>query len=551
MPSHDEKEETGKLATPQRNNYFYGKLLDEASLRKEQEYFNQKRWLLNRLGLGSGVMCGLQVVNQDDQVCITPGVAIDALGHEIVVPTATLINPRKITDYNGKPTGAEITETGYLCLVYRECLVEPIPVLVTDCEHPNGALPSMIQESYCFLVKDGAPPALPAIPDEAICSALSEQNAEIKRNKICEALRTRGCEINQQAGVVLATFVLNADGKIEIKHCDARPQVYSNPQLFEMLTCLSQGGGTQGPKGDKGDKGEKGDKGGQGDRGEKGDKGDQGPEGRQGIQGIQGPKGNDGPPGQGLDPNLTKIVEISWPHDGTMTWKDFWRKEILSIQFSNTINSRPRLNQGWFDVSLEFSGFDRIKASNYFTLSLWGNQWTLWPEGSVITHKFDIRDRERAAIVWENSDKGMKYYFSEMSLKRSIVLPYLLRSTGALNDDYSNLTVLVRIVIKCDFLKDQDSKCVDGNFLSGILPTGDGVAGGQFESWFELTDYNELFDIIIKNTELASSIFGPLDSNNRLLEFDQLMPPNLDKHEDSVLKDLFKDLKSLFKQGDK
>lgn len=542
MPSHDEKEETGKLATPQRNNYFYGKLLDEASLRKEQEYFNQKRWLLNRLGLGSGVMCGLQVVNQDDQVCITPGVAIDALGHEIVVPTATLINPRKITDDNGKPTGTEITETGYLCLVYRECLVEPIPVLVTDCEHPNGALPSMIQESYCFLVKDGAPPALPAIPDEAICSALSEQNAEIKRNKICEALRTRGCEINQQTGVVLATFVLNADGKIEIKHCDARPQVYSNPQLFEMLTCLSQGGGTQGPKGDKGDKGEKGDKGDQGDRGEKGDKGDQGPEGRQGIQGIEGPRGKDGPPGQGLDPNLTKIEKINWPHDGTMTWKDFWQMEKLSIQFSNPIKSRPRLNQGWFDVSLEFSGFDwtpaLIPPDDYRNIMLLFNQPVLWPEGSVISHKLYIPN-----LDWLSSNKQMQFRFKS-SLVGSLLLPSFLEARKVVKYA-SNLGIMVRIVVKCDFLSDSNGKCVDGNFLNGVLPTGDMVAGGHFESWFELTEYDEFIKFLKENNNF-NEVIQPV-SGLMPRESDHLIPHDEDKQEDSALKKFLKDINSIFK----
>ena len=40
-------------------DYFYGKLLDEQHLTMEQRYFNQKRWLLNRLTVGGGVLCGL------------------------------------------------------------------------------------------------------------------------------------------------------------------------------------------------------------------------------------------------------------------------------------------------------------------------------------------------------------------------------------------------------------------------------------------------------------------------------------------------------------
>jgi hypothetical protein len=44
---------------------------------------------------------------------------------------------------------------------------------------------------------------------------------------------------------------------------------------------------------------------------------------------------------------------------------------------------------------------------------------------------------------------------------------------------------MVRVLLRCDFVLDSDTKIpVDGNFLSGKLPTGDGVAGGLFESWF-------------------------------------------------------------------
>ncbi len=39
------------------------------------------------------------------------------------------------------------------------------------------------------------------------------------------------------------------------------------------------------------------------------------------------------------------------------------------------------------------------------------------------------------------------------------------------------------ITLKCDFIVDCLGNAVDGNHLGGKIPTGDGVAGGQFESW--------------------------------------------------------------------
>jgi hypothetical protein len=44
--------------------------------------------------------------------------------------------------------------------------------------------------------------------------------------------------------------------------------------------------------------------------------------------------------------------------------------------------------------------------------------------------------------------------------------------------------VLCRVVVKCDILLDGNGLAVDGDHLGGMLPSGDGVPGGDFESWF-------------------------------------------------------------------
>jgi hypothetical protein len=50
----------------------------------------------------------------------------------------------------------------------------------------------------------------------------------------------------------------------------------------------------------------------------------------------------------------------------------------------------------------------------------------------------------------------------------------------------SDVPPLCRVVLKCNFLLGGGYKAVDGDFLGGRFPTGDGVAGGDFESWFFL-----------------------------------------------------------------
>jgi hypothetical protein len=48
----------------------------------------------------------------------------------------------------------------------------------------------------------------------------------------------------------------------------------------------------------------------------------------------------------------------------------------------------------------------------------------------------------------------------------------------------------VFVSLKCDFVQDCRGVPVDGNHLRGRLPSGDGVQGGLFESWFEVRDDN-------------------------------------------------------------
>jgi hypothetical protein len=67
--------------------------------------------------------------------------------------------------------------------------------------------------------------------------------------------------------------------------------------------------------------------------------------------------------------------------------------------------------------------------------------------------------------------------------------------TDHLNDQlWTCGVVIVRVTLNCDFLPDEYGRAVDGNHLRGSLGwrpdwgrTGDGVEGGVFESWFQLT----------------------------------------------------------------
>lgn len=101
---------------PIRNNYFAGKVLTAEDLQAEQDYHIGQRRSHNRLLHGAGVVQGLDVSVGPGGVRVEPGMAIDCLGREIVVP---------------KPSEVDLPDSGKAVMVaiaYAERLAEPVPV---------------------------------------------------------------------------------------------------------------------------------------------------------------------------------------------------------------------------------------------------------------------------------------------------------------------------------------------------------------------------------------------------------------------------------------
>ena len=194
----------------------------------EQDYGKLKQWLLNRLAIGKGVLCGMHVSIDGNRLCVDAGVAIDGLGREIIVPARACIDP--ITQENGccsQPCGdaptvparnnhaaavaaeadalppaagqpartrpaagrpdvaqppvvhpvagqsvaSEIQGIYTLWVCFRECRTDFQPVLVSDCEARERCAPGTIVETYCLKVT----PGLPLQSDPRWCAKLWHQ----------------------------------------------------------------------------------------------------------------------------------------------------------------------------------------------------------------------------------------------------------------------------------------------------------------------------------------------------------------------------------------
>lgn len=232
-----------------RNRYFYGKLMDVFHFDLEQHYFNEKRWLLNRLVTGHGVICGLNVILKEDgrNLYVCCGVALDKAGREIVVPkdSASVAIPDAPPPPPRPPTTDEekneCDEQGYahLCICYHECAGDPEPVHTGDCDIPDPCPPGSIKERYKLCLLPRRAPKIHAVSKIEDLISGGRLNYEALANHI-----TGNCpELPAHTCIPLANVKLPAAGqKADEDAIDitVRPIVFTNPLLYELLLALTQ-----------------------------------------------------------------------------------------------------------------------------------------------------------------------------------------------------------------------------------------------------------------------------------------------------------------------
>lgn len=139
----------------ERNRYFYGKLLSVEDFKTEQKYFNDKRRTINRFLFGSGVVCGLNVVEIDEEtVSLERGIALDFAGREIVVDEPAVKRIADLEGYDPRQTPGQDHECYYLCLEYQENAAEPVHNVAGTAEQDGGEYNKYREGYRLFLSKD-------------------------------------------------------------------------------------------------------------------------------------------------------------------------------------------------------------------------------------------------------------------------------------------------------------------------------------------------------------------------------------------------------------
>jgi hypothetical protein len=232
----------GTLTAPQRNNYFYGKLLDERHFRMEQRYFNRLRWQGNRRLTGTGVVCGLRLDVAGAALTLSAGMAIDGAGRELFVPSPVVVDPRQVTDACGRTLKTIETGDVTVCLAYHLCPAELVPVLAGDCDSRDGCAPSTIVESYRIVVTEGVRDAV--VPDCPVQDLFRRPDGEGPATatdvyaRILDLIGNDCATIDGEPCVVLGTVHLAGNGAAPVVESLGRRAVIGNELLFELLICL-------------------------------------------------------------------------------------------------------------------------------------------------------------------------------------------------------------------------------------------------------------------------------------------------------------------------
>ena len=250
------------LREPRRNKYFYGKRMDVQHFQMEQNYGKLKQWLLNRLTLGKGVLCGLAVSVDGGRICVEPGVAIDGLGREIIVPLRYCLAPVVVDqgccELHHQPATepARVVDGLFtLWLCYRECLTDRQPVLVSECATRDECVAGTVVETFCLKFGEGmAPPlgdpdwcaklwgsggntmTIDVPPDQA---AAAQAALDSKRHLLC-ALFDETCDPPEGDPCVPLALVQVKNGQPVLETCLVRPRIYSNQRLLDLILCLAE-----------------------------------------------------------------------------------------------------------------------------------------------------------------------------------------------------------------------------------------------------------------------------------------------------------------------
>lgn len=407
---NEKEKECGVCKIPyfERNNYFYGKLMTVRDFSAEQCYFNEKRWLVNRMVIGWGVVCGLDVkqkpIDPNDpskgydgkKAVVTSGLAIDCCGREILVCEEQEIQliPEESECHKEKKEEQQREQELVICLEYHECKTEPIPLPPIACDQKEKCEFNRIRDSFKISV---IPLPKQISQPEPFCPQTEDEKKKSLHRYLCDRLR-KGCpKCPDPQCIILAIVTVDKDGNLKgkIDTCSHRKLVYNNPLLYDLINCFHG--------------------------------------------------------------DLPHVIEINWKKNGaTIPWEDF-----KSGIYTDGVKV-------WFDQKMNGN---TINANTFLFM-------------------VKMEDPETGNSKYEQVPGSISYNYDA----GGSIATFTIESAW-LEDVYFGYSTIrekggeFMVVLRGDFIMSVEengrpAKALDGNFIGGKLPSGNGTPGDDFISWF-------------------------------------------------------------------
>lgn len=444
----------------ERNNYFYGKLMTARDFTDEQCYLNEKRWLINRMIHGWGVVCGLDVrfesreeknkyacekvissCEKEEQcnIVIEKGFAIDCCGREILVcaeQTISLADVEPPTHPDAKRP-VQGRQTYVICLEYDECRTEQVTLAPSICSQSEKNAFNRIRDAFKVRLRHASEVNIPNGAN-AYCQ-LNDQKKETRENsglKHCHEYQPE-CEQYEPLHHYLCQKLIEGCPQCDPCACLVLAEITAEPVDdggHEYLKDLEQK--------------------------------------------VLPEKRRVGKIRLTIDPcthrrlvyhnkmlfdlihcyhdDLPHIIHISWRafHGKKgVYWDDFVKHIIvegLTVTFDHAMDPAT-INRHTFFISFKFA--DR-------------------PSGTIVRKFIPV---EKIKSPKKNNCKF------RLQVSKEWIEEEIDASKSELFDGID-----VEITLRSSLIYDLNCKALDGDFICGKLPTGNGVQGGDFVSWFSV-----------------------------------------------------------------
>ena len=437
----------------ERNKYYYGKLMTADDYRLEQCYFNKKRWLINKMTIGTGVVCGLKVVRDPDdsaKIIVEKGMAIDSCGREILVCENIPVELKPEEDPCRSSNGQADQDTPQLldiCIEFRECETHQVKIKPAICDRDDPYEFNHIRDSFQIHVHfrqegengDSLKPHCPLdekfeyqppigesedeeyeeldngrkdIPGESTGEGQEQEPGQIEgktlQQYLCEQISS-GCPDSPHSPCVhLATvtaalnedgyYTVSGDGAIDNCGDNSRQLVYSNALLYDLIDCY---------------------------HGE-----------------------------------LPHIIGINW-------WGRHGREDVQWSSFEELVTDGFEIT---FDREMESTTINRFTF--LFSIITTGTKAGYRKREYIYPEPDEVTTEDNKTFIITPDVKWIKDEVEKGGYSA-------LRNEKELGFD-------VEIILRGSHIMSTNGKALDGDFIGGKLPSGNGTQGGDFISWFHV-----------------------------------------------------------------